>query len=56
VITTVCQPVYEVGRLLAQTLLKRIKGEESRVTQSLIPTLFLEQSVAKIDLLKEDIL
>ncbi len=53
-ITTVCQPVYEVGRLLAQTLLKRIRGEEGRVKQSLVPALFLEHSVAGINQSKED--
>ncbi|HHV11922.1 MAG TPA: LacI family transcriptional regulator [Clostridiales bacterium] len=53
-ITTVCQPVYEIGRLLAQTLLKRIRGEERGVKQSLVPALFLEHSVAGINKSKED--
>lgn len=44
-VTTVYQPVSEIGRLLAQALLMRIRGEESGVKQLLVPTLVLEHSV-----------
>lgn len=44
-ITTVRQPVYEIGRQLADTLIKRICGEEERIKKSLQPTLIMEHSV-----------
>lgn len=45
-ITTVQQPVYEIGRLLADTLLKRIQGEAGRKKQSIRPALLEGRSVS----------
>ena len=43
-ITTIKQPIYELGRLLADTLLDRLSGRKERVNRMVSPTLMLGQS------------
>lgn len=45
-ITTVQQPIYEIGRMLAQALLDRINGEQDRITRLVEPMLLEEYSVS----------
>jgi LacI family transcriptional regulator len=49
-ITSIRQPVAEVGKILAETLINRIKGNKNRTTGSLQPELLLGKSVRKIEL------
>lgn len=43
-ITTIHQPIYEVGRLLAATLLERLNGRTEKVTRMMAPTILPGQS------------
>lgn len=45
-ITTVQQPVYEIGKMLAQALLNRINGEQGRISRLMEPILLEEHSVS----------
>ena len=47
-ITTIKQPVYELGMLLANTLLDRLNGRKERVNRMVPPTLMIGQSDRKI--------
>lgn len=47
-ITTIKQPIYELGRLLADTLLDRLSGRKERVNRMVSPTLMLGQSDSSI--------
>lgn len=44
-ITTVQQPVFKIGKLLAETLINRIMGNKNPVKQLIKPTLIIEKSV-----------
>ena len=44
-LTTVRQPVYEIGEKLAQTLLDRLDGKEERVRELIEPELIIGNSV-----------
>ncbi len=46
-ITTVQQPIYEIGRLLAKALLERIEGRMERIEKLVPPILLEEESVAE---------
>lgn len=46
-ITTVQQPVFEIGKILVELLLHRIRGDNSPVKQLVKPTLIIEKSVDK---------
>lgn len=46
-ITTVQQPIFEIGRLLAESLIDRITGNKTPVNQLVKPTLFIGKSVAE---------
>lgn len=46
-ITTVQQPIYEIGRLLAKALLERIEGRTDRISRLVSPILLEEESVAE---------
>lgn len=45
-ITTVQQPIFEIGRLLAETLVNKIMGNTSPVKTLIKPTLITKESVA----------
>lgn len=47
-ITTVQQPIFEIGRMLAKTLLDRIEGIDGRTQRLVKPSLIINQSVARI--------
>jgi LacI family transcriptional regulator len=47
-LTTIQQPVVEVGRILAHTLIDRINGNKKRTTGNMPPVLLLGKSVKKI--------
>ncbi len=44
-ITTVQQPIFEIGRLLAESLINRISGNKTTVNQLVKPTLIIGKSV-----------
>ncbi len=46
-ITTVQQPIFEIGKMLAQALLNRINGEENRISRLVEPSLIVEHSVSQ---------
>jgi len=46
-ITTIQQPIFEIGKMLAQVLLDRINGEENRISKLVEPTLIEEHSVSE---------
>lgn len=48
VITTVQQPVYEIGKMLAQVLIERLDGSPDRVEKLIEPTLLVGKSVKKL--------
>jgi DNA-binding LacI/PurR family transcriptional regulator len=47
-ITTVQQPILEIGKMLAKTLLARIDGIDGRTQRLVEPSLIINQSVARI--------
>lgn len=47
-VASVQQPVYEVGKLLAETLINRLERKTSRVEKLIEPTLLVEASVKDI--------
>ena len=47
-ITTVQQPIFEIGKMLAETLLARIDGIDGRTQRLVEPSLIINQSVARI--------
>jgi LacI family transcriptional regulator len=47
-VTTVHQPVYEIGMRLAETLISRLNGSSHRVKELVPPELILRESVANI--------
>jgi LacI family transcriptional regulator len=46
-ITTVQQPIYEIGQLLAKALLERIEGRVDRIEKLVPPVLLEEESIAE---------
>ena len=46
-ITTVQQPIYEIGRMLATALLERIEGRTQQIEKLILPVLIEEESVAE---------
>lgn len=47
-ITTVQQPIFDIGKMLAQALLNRINGEKSKITKLVQPNLVVGHSVSQI--------
>lgn len=45
-ITTVQQPIFEIGKMLAQALLNRINGEKNKTSKLVEPTLIVGHSVS----------
>lgn len=45
-ITTVQQPIFEIGKMLAQALLNRINGDKDRTSELVEPTLIIGHSVS----------
>ncbi len=45
-VTTVKQPIYEMGIMLAQALLDKLDGKTERISRLVVPTLIEEESVA----------
>ena len=48
-VTTVHQPVYEIGMRLAETLIARLNGSQKRVKELVPPDLILRDSVARVN-------
>ncbi len=48
-VTTVHQPVYEIGMRLAETLIARLNGSQKRVKELVPPELILRDSVARVN-------
>ncbi len=48
-VTTVHQPVYEIGMRLADTLIARLNGSQKRVKELVPPDLILRDSVARVN-------
>ena len=48
-VTTVHQPVYEIGMRLAETLIARLNGSQKRVKELVPPDLILRESVARVN-------
>lgn len=46
-ISTVHQPVYEIGKMLADILVKKINGNTQRVNQYIKPELLIQDSIAE---------
>ncbi len=46
-ITTIQQPIFKIGKLLAETLVNKIMGDTSSVKKIIKPTLILKDSVAE---------
>lgn len=53
-ITTIKQPIYELGSMLASTLLDRLNGRTERVVRMMSPTLMPGQSDAPIKSMKSE--
>lgn len=47
-ITTIHQPIYELGMMLASTLLERLNGRQEKVMRMMAPTLLQGQSDAQV--------
>jgi len=47
-VTTVHQPVYEIGKRLAETLISRLNGSGERVKELVQPELILRESVSQV--------
>lgn len=48
-VTTVHQPVYEIGMRLAETLIARLNGSQKRAKELVPPDLILRDSVARVN-------
>jgi len=45
-VTTIHQPVYEIGMRLAETLIARLNGSTTRVKELIKPEIILRESIS----------